>query len=215
MHEQIINNFLEIKKNLKDLNENATIIAISKTFEIDHIKPLIDYGHSHFGENKVQEAKRKWELEKTKNLNIKLHLVGKLQTNKVKFVVGLFDYVHSLDNLKLAKKLSEEEVNKNIKLKYFIQVNIGNEDQKSGIDIEDLKEFYLECTNKYKLNVIGLMCIPPNDDNQKKYFSLMNDLKNELKLKELSMGMSSDYDDALKFNSTFIRIGSKIFGERS
>ena len=215
MHEQIINNFLEIKKNLKDLNENATIIAISKTFEISHIKPLIDYGHSHFGENKVQEAKRKWELEKTKNLNIKLHLVGKLQTNKVKFVVGLFDYVHSLDNLKLAKKLSEEEVNKNIKLKYFIQVNIGNEDQKSGIDIGDLKEFYLECTNKYKLNVIGLMCIPPNDDNQKKYFSLMNDLKNELKLKELSMGMSSDYDDALKFNSTFIRIGSKIFGERS
>ena len=215
MHEQIINNFLEIKKNLKDLNENATIIAISKTFEISHIKPLIDYGHSHFGENKVQEAKRKWELEKTKNLNIKLHLVGKLQTNKVKFVVGLFDYVHSLDNLKLAKKLSEEEVNKNIKLKYFIQVNIGNEDQKSGIDIGDLKEFYLECTNKYKLNVIGLMCIPPNDDNQKKYFSLMNDLKNELKLKELSMGMSSDYDDALRFNSTFIRIGSKIFGERS
>ena len=215
MHEQIINNFLEIKKNLKDLNENATIIAISKTFEISHIKPLIDYGHSHFGENKVQEAKRKWELEKTKNLNIKLHLVGKLQTNKVKFVVGLFDYVHSLDNLKLAKKLSEEEVNKNVKLKYFIQVNIGNESQKSGIDISDLKEFYLECTNKYKLNVIGLMCIPPNDDNQKKYFSLMNDLKNELKLKELSMGMSSDYDDALRFNSTFIRIGSKIFGERS
>ena len=215
MHEQIINNFLEIKKNLKDLNENATIIAISKTFEISHIKPLIDYGHSHFGENKVQEAKRKWELEKTKNLNIKLHLVGKLQTNKVKFVVGLFDYVHSLDNLKLAKKLSEEEVNKNIKLKYFIQVNIGNESQKSGIDISDLKEFYLECTNKYKLNVIGLMCIPPNDDNQKKYFSLMNDLKNELKLKELSMGMSSDYDDALRYNSTFIRIGSKIFGERS
>ena len=215
MHEQIINNFLEIKKNLKDLNENATIIAISKTFEIDHIKPLIDYGHSHFGENKVQEAKRKWELEKTKNLNIKLHLVGKLQTNKVKFVVGLFDYVHSLDNLKLAKKLSEEEVNKNIKLKYFIQVNIGNEDQKSGIDIGDLKEFYLECTNKYKLNVIGLMCIPPNDGSQKKYFSLMNDLKNELRLKELSMGMSSDYDVALKFKSTFIRIGSKIFGERS
>ena len=215
MHEQIINNFLEIKKNLKDLNENATIIAISKTFEISHIKPLIDYGHSHFGENKVQEAKRKWELEKTKNLNIKLHLVGKLQTNKVKFVVGLFDYVHSLDNLKLAKKLSEEEVNKNVKLKYFIQVNIGNESQKSGIDISDLKEFYLECTNKYKLNVIGLMCIPPNDDNQKKYFSLMNDLKDELKLKELSMGMSSDYDDALRFNSTFIRIGSKIFGERS
>ncbi len=215
MHEQIINNFLKIKKNLKDLNENATIIAISKTFEIGHIKPLIDYGHNHFGENKVQEAKRKWELEKTKNLNIKLHLVGKLQTNKVKFVVGLFDYVHSLDSLKLAKKLSEEEVNKNIKLKYFIQVNIGNEDQKSGINIGDLKEFYLECTNKYKLNIIGLMCIPPNDDNQKKYFSLMNDLKNELKLKELSMGMSSDYNEALRFNSTFIRIGSKIFGERS
>ena len=215
MHEQIINNFLEIKKNLKDLNENATIIAVSKTFKIDHIKPLIDFGHSHFGENKVQEAKSKWELEKKKNSNIKLHLIGKLQTNKVKFVVGLFDYVHSLDNSKLAKKLSEEESNKNIKLKYFIQVNVGNESQKSGIDISDLKEFYLECTNKYKLNVIGLMCIPPNDDNQKKYFSLMNDLKTELRLKELSMGMSSDYDVALKFNSTFIRIGSKIFGERS
>ena len=154
-------------------------------------------------------------IRKKKNSNIKLHLIGKLQTNKAKFVVGLFDYVHSLDNSKLAKKLSEEESNKNIKLKYFIQVNVGNESQKSGIDISDLKEFYLECTNKYKLNVIGLMCIPPNDDNQKKYFSLMNDLKTELRLKELSMGMSSDYDVALKFNSTFIRIGSKIFGERS
>jgi len=215
MHNEIINNFTEIKRSLKDLNEKTTIIAVSKTFKIGHIRPLIDHGHNHFGENKVQEALLKWELEKKNNSNLKLHLIGKLQTNKVKFVVGLFDYVHSLDNIKLAKKLSEEEQKKNIYLKYFIQVNIGNEDQKSGISEENLRTFYLDCTNKYKLNVVGLMCIPPNDNKQNIYFTKMKDLKNELNLKELSMGMSSDYIEAIKNESTFIRVGSKIFGERS
>ena len=213
MHEQIINNFLEIKKNLKNLNENATIIAVSKTFKIDHIKPLIDFGHSHFGENKVQEAKSKWELEKKRNSNIKLHLIGKLQTNKAKFVVGLFDYVHSLDNSKLAKKLSEEESNKNIKLKYFIQVNIGNEDQKSGINKNQLSDFYQFCKT-LKLDVIGLMCIPPFEEDSRKYFEEMCVISQSLNLKELSMGMSSDYLEALSHSATYLRIGSSIFGKR-
>tara|TARA_B100001029_G_C14860755_1_gene338965 strand:+ start:43 stop:690 length:648 start_codon:yes stop_codon:yes gene_type:complete len=215
MHNQIINNFLEIKKNLKDPKKEVKIIAVSKTFDISHIKPLIDHGHNHFGENKVQEAKNKWTDLKKNKPELKIHLVGKLQSNKVKYIMGLFDYIHSLDNLKLAYKLSEEEKKKNLKLKYFIQINIGNEIQKSGVNIQDLKEFYKECTEKLKLDVIGFMCIPPNEDDVEKYFSKMRELKNEYNLKELSMGMSSDYLSALKFDSTFIRIGSKIFGERS
>ena len=215
MHNQIINNFLEIKKNLKDPKKEVKIIAVSKTFDISHIKPLIDHGHNHFGENKVQEAKNKWTDLKKNKPELKIHLVGKLQSNKVKYIMGLFDYIHSLDNLKLAYKLSEEEKKKNLKLKYFIQINIGNEIQKSGVNIQDLKEFYKECTEKLKLDVIGFMCIPPNEDDVEKYFSKMRELKNEYNLKELSMGMSSDYLNALKFDSTFIRIGSKIFGERS
>ena len=215
MHNQIINNFLEIKKNLKDPKKEVKIIAVSKTFDISHIKPLIDHGHNHFGENKVQEAKNKWTDLKKNKPELKIHLVGKLQSNKVKYIMGLFDYIQSLDNLKLAYKLSEEEKKKNLKLKYFIQINIGNEIQKSGVNIQDLKEFYKECTEKLKLDVIGFMCIPPNEDDVEKYFSKMRELKNEYNLKELSMGMSSDYLSALKFDSTFIRIGSKIFGERS
>jgi len=206
---------LEIKKNLKDPKKEVKIIAVSKTFDISHIKPLIDHGHNHFGENKVQEAKNKWTDLKKNKPELKIHLVGKLQSNKVKYIMGLFDYIHSLDNLKLAYKLSEEEKKKNLKLKYFIQINIGNEIQKSGVNIQDLKEFYKECTEKLKLDVIGFMCIPPNEDDVEKYFSKMRELKNEYNLKELSMGMSSDYLSALKFDSTFIRIGSKIFGERS
>ncbi len=206
---------MEIKKNLKDPKKEVKIIAVSKTFDISHIKPLIDHGHNHFGENKVQEAKNKWTDLKKNKPELKIHLVGKLQSNKVKYIMGLFDYIHSLDNLKLAYKLSEEEKKKNLKLKYFIQINIGNEIQKSGVNIQDLKEFYKECTEKLKLDVIGFMCIPPNEDDVEKYFSKMRELKNEYNLKELSMGMSSDYLSALKFDSTFIRIGSKIFGERS
>ncbi len=206
---------MEIKKNLKDPKKEVKIIAVSKTFDISHIKPLIDHGHNHFGENKVQEAKNKWTDLKKNKPELKIHLVGKLQSNKVKYIMGLFDYIHSLDNLKLAYKLSEEEKKKNLKLKYFIQINIGNEIQKSGVNIQDLKEFYKECTEKLKLDVVGFMCIPPNEDDVEKYFSKMRELKNEYNLKELSMGMSSDYLSALKFDSTFIRIGSKIFGERS
>ena len=190
------------------------IIAVSKTFTIDHILPLIDHGHDHYGENKVQEAQKKWSDIKKKHNNIKLHLVGKLQSNKVKFAVGLFDYIHSLDNLKLAKKLSEEEKKKNLKLKYFIQVNIGNEIQKSGINPNDLQNFFNHCVNKYNLNIVGLMCIPPNDKDSEIYYSSMKELKIKLNLKELSMGMSSDYNRALKHEATYIRVGSKIFGKR-
>ena len=179
------------------------------------IKPLIDHGHIHFGENKVQESLEKWTNVKSLFQNIKLHMIGKLQTNKVKYVIPLFDYIHSLDNLKLAEKISEEQKKRNKYLKIFIQVNIGNEEQKSGINPKDLKDFYNKCASDLNLNVIGLMCIPPQDDDVKKYFIEMLDLKNSLDLKELSMGMSSDYIEAIEHGSTFVRIGSKIFGNRN
>ena len=179
------------------------------------IKPLIDYGHIDFGENKVQESVEKWKEIKNSFQNIKLHMIGKLQTNKVKYVIPLFDYIHSLDNLKLAEKISEEQKKREKHLKIFIQVNIGNEQQKSGIDPKDLKEFYNKCNSDLKLDVIGLMCIPPQDGDVKTYFSHMLNLKNSLNLKELSMGMSSDYLEAIEHGSTFVRIGSKIFGNRN
>ena len=179
------------------------------------IKPLIDHGHIHFGENKVQESVNKWTEIKGLLQNIKLHMIGKLQTNKVKFVIPLFDYIHSLDNIKLAEKISEEQNKRNKYLKFFIQVNIGNEDQKSGIDPKDLNDFYKKCTLDLKLDVIGLMCIPPQEGNVKKYFKQMFDLKNSLGLKELSMGMSSDYIEAIEHGATFVRLGSKIFGNRA
>ena len=179
------------------------------------IKPLIDHGHIHFGENKVQESVEKWTDVKSSFQNIKLHMIGKLQTNKVKYVIPLFDYIHSLDNLKLAEKISEEQKKRNKYLKIFVQVNIGNEDQKSGIDPKDLKDFYNKCILDLKLNIIGLMCIPPQKGDVKKYFKLMFDLKNSLDLQELSMGMSSDYIEAIEHGSTFVRIGSKIFGNRT
>jgi len=182
---------------------------------MSEIKPLIDHGHTHFGENKVQESIEKWSDLKFSTQNIKLHMIGKLQTNKVKFVIPLFDYIHSLDNLRLAEKISEEQNKKNKNLKIFIQVNIGKEHQKSGIDPENLKEFYNKCISDFKLNVIGLMCIPPQDDNVKIYFSQMLELKNSLGLTELSMGMSSDYLEAIEHGATFVRIGSKIFGNRA
>ncbi len=179
------------------------------------IEPLINNGHLHFGENKVQESIEKWSSIKNSNSNLKLHMLGKLQRNKVKYVIPLFDYIHSLDNLKLAEKISQEQKNINKYLKIFIQVNIGNEEQKNGINPKNLKEFYKECVSKLKLDIVGLMCIPPNEDNVKSYFNQMLELNNALNLKELSMGMSSDFLEAIEQGSTFVRIGSKIFGNRS
>ncbi len=189
-------------------------MAISKTFKIDHILPLIEHGHVDFGENKVQEAIEKWTEIKNKNKNIKLHMVGKLQTNKVKFVLPLFDFIHSLDNLKLAKKISEEQKKYENKPKIFIQINIGNEKQKSGIDKSQLTEFYYECVN-LGLDIVGTMCLPPIDNNPEIFFSEMKKITNILKINDISMGMSDDYLKAVEYSSTYLRIGSKIFGERS
>ena len=191
----------------------AQIIAVSKTFPIENILPLIEHGHLHYGENKVQEALDKWTKIKKKSDDIKLHLIGKLQTNKVKFALGIFDYIHSVDSEKLAIKISEEQLKQEKKPKIFIQVNIGNEEQKSGVNKERLSEFYKFCKN-LNLDIIGTMCIPPNDGNTEKYFSEMSDLNNELNFKELSMGMSGDYLEAIRYNATYVRVGSKIFGIR-
>ena len=187
---------------------------MSKTFSKDDILPLIDYGQIHFGENKVQEAKEKWPIIKKDYPNIKLHMIGKLQTNKVKFAVPLFDYIHSLDNVKLAKKIALEQKKINKDLKIFIQVNIANEKQKSGIVTAELKNFYNICINELGLNIIGLMCLPPNNDKNNYYFSEMRKLKLSLNLKELSMGMSTDYLNAVENEASYIRVGSKIFGSR-
>ena len=213
----IIQRFEKIKSNIEILkpSRKINIVAISKTFDLNHIKPLIDYGHNHFGENKVQEAVTKWTDLKKNMKDLNLHMVGKLQSNKAKNAVEIFDYIHSLDNQKLADVLSKSQKNSNRYLKYFIQVNIGNELQKSGIHINDLESFYNYCTREKKLDVIGLMVIPPNDDNTKKYFQSVSNLNSSLGLKELSMGMSSDYLEAINQNATFVRIGSSIFGSRS
>ena len=176
--------------------------------------PLIEHGHLDYGENKVQEALEKWTDIKNKNNNIQLHLIGKLQTNKVKFALKIFDYIHSLDSEKLANKIADEQQKHKKKPKIFIQVNVGNEDQKSGIDKRNLNDFYKFCKN-LNLDIIGTMCIPPNEGNVEKYFSEMSDLNKELNFKELSMGMSGDYLEAIKYNATYIRIGSKIFGSRT
>ena len=216
MHNSI-ENLISIENELKSSLESSkkvNIIAVSKTFGMQNIEPLINHGHIHFGENKVQEATDKWTEIKKSFPKINLHMIGKLQTNKVKYTVPLFDYIHSLDNLKLAEKIAIEQKKNNKFLKIFIQVNIGNEDQKSGIQTKDLKSFFEKCLSLYKLNIVGLMCIPPNDDNTTIYFSEMQKLNNLLGLKELSMGMSADYKQAIKFDSTYVRIGSKIFGNR-
>ena len=190
------------------------IIAVSKTFPESEIVPLIQYGHNHFGENKVQEALNKWTNLKAKYPNVKLHLIGKLQTNKVKFAINLFDFIHSVDNEKLAKKISEEQKKQNKKVKLFIQVNIGDEDQKSGVSKKGLKNLYDYCKN-LELEVMGLMCIPPLEKDANLYFKEMKKMNDELKLKDLSMGMTSDYIDAAKNSATYLRIGSKIFGSRN
>ena len=213
----IIERFNKIKSNIENLKpkRKVNIVAISKTFPFEHIKPLLDYGHEHFGENKVQEALSKWREIKKYNNKIKLHMVGKLQSNKAKNAVEIFDYIHSLDSQKLADILSKSQKDINKSLKYFIQINIGNELQKSGVSSTEVDAFYTYCTREMNLNIIGLMVIPPNDGNSKKYFKLLDDLNNSLSLKELSMGMSADYLEAINYNSTFVRIGSSIFGSRS
>ena len=220
MHKTIENlNYIQNQINSKILKLNLNnykpkIIAISKTFKINHILPLIEYGHQDFGENKVQEALDKWTEVKNKNKNIKLHMVGKLQTNKVKFVLPVFDFIHSLDSLKLAKKISEEQKKYENKPKIFIQINIGNELQKSGIDKNKLSEFYNECIN-LELDIVGTMCLPPIDNDPNIYFSEMKKITNILNLNDMSMGMSEDYLKAIEYSSTYLRIGSKIFGPRN
>ena len=214
--QNLINTKNTIKSKLEDLkiSKLPKIIAVSKTFKIDKILPLVEYGHLDYGENKVQEALDKWSDIKEKNKDIKLHLIGRLQTNKVKFALKIFDYIHSLDSEKLANKIAEEQIKQDKKLKIFIQVNIGNEDQKSGINKENLADFYKFCKN-LNLDIIGTMCIPPNDGNTKKYFSEMNKINQELNFKELSMGMSGDYLEAITNSATYVRVGSKIFGSRN
>jgi len=216
VHNSIIN-LTTINKELKlkfkeDLIPN--IIAVSKNFKLPDILPLIEFGHIHFGENKVQEAIDKWSKIKLENNKIQLHLIGKLQTNKVKFAVEIFDYIHSLDSIKLAKKISDEQTKKSKRIKIFIQVNLGNEIQKAGVSVNGLKELYNYSLN-LNLDIIGLMCIPPANENPQQYFNKMKFLSNNLGLKELSMGMSADYIQAVENNSTFIRVGSSIFGQRS
>ena len=216
MHKSIDNLNL-IKEDLKSKINNyqkVKVIAVSKTFPMKAIMPLIEYGHLEYGENKIQEAITKWTEVKQARPNIKLHLIGKLQTNKVKLALKLFDFIHSVDTKKLAKKIADEELKQNKKIKIFLQVNIGNEEQKSGINKDYLNDFYLYCKN-LNLDIVGLMCIPPVDDNSEIFFKQMAQLTKKFNLKELSMGMSADYIEAAKNFSTYIRIGSNIFGKRS
>lgn len=208
-----INNFISSNFDQTKKNKIPQVIAVSKTFPMTKIKPLIDCGHRHFGENKVQEAVEKWTDIKSKQSSINLHLIGRLQTNKVKLAINLFDYIHSLDSEKLAKKISTEEEKINKKTKIFIQLNIGNEEQKSGINVRDIFNFYTFC-KRLNLNIIGLMCIPPANKKSDIYFNDMLNISRKLNLTELSMGMSSDYKEAIKYSATFVRIGSKIFGSR-
>ncbi len=209
-----MNNLILIQKEIQAINPKTKIIAVSKTFSIDKIQPIIDHGHINFGENKVQEAVEKWTKVKEINSKIKLHLIGKLQTNKVKFCLPLFDYIHSLDSIKLAEKIANEQIKKKFKPKIFIQVNIGEEVNKNGLNIKYLDKFYHQIKDDFHLNIVGLMCIPPFVQDTKPFFKKMKELSNEINLPELSMGMSNDYLDSLKYSSTYVRIGSKIFGNR-
>ena len=210
-----IQNLIKSKlSDLKLLDRSPKIIAVSKTFKLDHINPLIDHGHIDFGENKVQEAVEKWTDIKKEKSELKIHLVGRLQTNKVKFALKVFDYIHSLDSKKLAVKISEEQAKHKIKPKIFIQINIGDESQKGGIRVDELEEFYNYCV-ELELEIIGTMCLPPISDEPEKYFSRMNYLNKKLNFKESSMGMSSDYLEAIQYNATYLRIGTSIFGERT
>ena len=217
MINETINKLKIIQENLRNNTKSIepNIICVSKTFPLSKLEPLINYGHCHFGENKVQEAEKKWSQIVKINKNLKIHMVGKLQSNKAKKAINIFNFIHSLDNSKLADvcKKSEDEFNK--KISYFIQVNIGNETQKSGVLMKDAKSFLKYCSVENKLNVIGLMVLPPNDNNTEKYFEDVSELNSELGLKDLSMGMSADYRIALKYKSTYLRIGSAILGKRT
>ena len=208
------NTLILIKKEIQEINPNSQLIVVTKTFGMSKILPIIETGHNHFGENKVQEAVEKWESVKAKNKNIKLHLIGKLQTNKVKFCFPLFDYIHGLDSIKLAEKIANEQVKKNFRPKIFIQINIGDEDQKSGVNQESILKFYSEIKKDYDLDVIGLMCIPPFVEDTTPFFKKMESYAKSLNMSHLSMGMSDDYIEALKHSATFIRVGSKIMGKR-
>jgi pyridoxal phosphate enzyme (YggS family) len=221
MH-NVVERLLAIRSKIKELliknnskNKDLNIIIVCKTFSMDKILPLIEIGHVHFGENKVQEAELKWKEIKKKHLNVKLHMVGKLQTNKVKTALKIFDYIHSVDNYKLAEKIVKYEKELNKKIKTFVQVNIGEESQKNGINPKNINQFVNYCRNNLSLNIIGLMCLPPINENPEKYFLYLNQLRNQADLCHLSMGMSNDYQIATQCGSTFLRIGSKILGERN
>ena len=211
-----VKNLIHIQEeiNLNNNSHNPKIIAVSKTFKMDNILPLIEYGHLQFGENKVQEAIEKWSEIKTNNSKIELHMLGKLQTNKVKHALKIFDYIHSLDSEKLANKISSEQKKTNKKPKLFIQINIGEESQKSGIKISEFEQFYSYC-NKLELEIIGTMCLPPDEEDPNIFFSKMKELNDKFNIPELSMGMSNDYMIAIKYMSSYLRIGSKIFGARN
>ena len=213
----IVDSFEKIKFKISSLKpvKPVNIIAVSKTFSLDYINPLINHGHEHFGENKVQEATVKWSILKKEKQNLKLHMIGKLQSNKAKDAVKLFDYIHSVDNQKLADALSKHQSKLSKNLNYFIQVNIANEIQKSGIPVSELDAFYNYCVNEINLKIIGLMIIPPKEEMAEKYFKSLAELNKTLGLDHTSMGMSADYLEAVKHGSTFVRIGSSIFGSRS
>jgi len=213
----IIERFNKIKFNIEKVPSDIsrTIIAVSKTFSLDHVMPLINHGHMHYGENKVQEAEAKWLQIKNKKKDLKIHMVGKLQSNKAKKAVQIFDYIHSLDSQKLADVLAKSQDSINKSIKYFIQVNLGNEIQKSGISYNEVDAFYNYCVKEKNLNVLGLMAIPPNDNKSEEHFKSISELNASLGLKQLSIGMSSDYMEAINYKSTHLRIGSSIFGERS
>jgi pyridoxal phosphate enzyme (YggS family) len=211
----ILNNFIQIKNKVSSLSKNTKIVVVTKTFDINIIKPIIDYGHKDFGENKVQEAKLKWGSFIFNNININLHFIGKLQTNKARDAVRLFNYIHSLSSEELAKTLKKEEELCNKKLKYFIQINLAGENQKNGIEASTAKEFINFCINELFLDVVGLMCVPPLNENPDTFFLQLSKIAKDNNLLELSMGMSSDYPAAIKHGSTYVRIGSQIFGERN
>jgi pyridoxal phosphate enzyme (YggS family) len=212
---EVIQNFLKIKNQISDLNSKTKLIAVSKGQGIDKIKLLINYGHLDFGENKVQEAVHKWSDIKNNNSDINLHLVGSLQSNKAKDAFKIFNYIHSLDSEKLARIFSDFEKNNSKKIKYFVQVNIGNEIQKNGINISLVSDFVQYCQKDLKLNILGLMCIPPFNDSPDTYFLKLKKLNEDNYLKDLSMGMSNDFDVAIKLGSTYVRVGTAIFGKRS
>ena len=213
----IITSFEKIKQEIKNnsVNNIAEIIAVSKTFSIEHIMPLIKHGHRHYGENKVQEAEKKWSDIKKSTSDLKLHMIGRLQSNKAKKAVEIFDYIHSLDSDKLAKELSKRQIEKGKTLKYFIQINLGSEEQKGGVELNKLKSFNEYCIKELNLSILGLMDIPPNDNEPEKHFKRISDLNKEFNYQKLSIGMSNDYLQAIKYGASHIRVGSAIFGSRN